>query len=68
MKLKIFLLVASLAIFSFAAQAQNAKSKTEPITAGGIAPDFTLNDQNGKSVTLSKVGKPAVLVFYRGFW
>jgi peroxiredoxin len=68
MKLKIFLLVASLAILSFTAQAQNAKSKTEPIAVGGVAPDFTLNDQNGKSVTLSKVGKTTVLVFYRAFW
>ncbi|MEP6904074.1 MAG: peroxiredoxin family protein [Actinomycetota bacterium] len=68
MKLKIFLFVALLAIFSFAVQAQNAKSKTEPITAGATAPDFTLNDQNGKAVTLSKVGKNTILVFYRGFW
>ncbi|HVE60069.1 MAG TPA: peroxiredoxin family protein [Pyrinomonadaceae bacterium] len=68
MKLKIFLLVASLAILSFGVQAQNAKSKTEPLAVGGVAPDFTLNDRNGKSVTLSKVGKTTVLVFYRAFW
>lgn len=68
MKLKIFLVIASLAILSFGAQAQNAKSKTEPIVIGATAPDFTLNDQNDKSVTLSKVGKPTVLVFYRAFW
>lgn len=68
MKLKIFLLVACLAIFSLTATAQNAMSKTEPIKIGGVAPDFSLTDQNGRTVTLSKVGKPAVLVFYRGFW
>ncbi len=68
MKLKIFLFVAALAIFSFTVQAQNAKSRTAPIAVGEVAPDFSLTDQNGKSVTLSKIGKPAVLVFYRGYW
>ena len=68
MKLKIFLLVAALAIFSFTVQAQNAKSKTEPLAVGEVAPDFTLHDQNGKSVTLSKLKKPIVLVFFRGYW
>jgi len=68
MKSKIFLLVALLAIFSFSAWAQNAMSKTEPLAVGATAPDFTLNDQSGKAVTLSKVGKTTVLVFYRGFW
>jgi peroxiredoxin len=68
MKLKIFLLIAAFVIFSLTALAQNAKSKTEPLTAGQVAPDFTLTDQNGKAVTLSKVGKPAILVFYRGYW
>lgn len=68
MNLKIFLFIALLAIFSFAAQAQNAKSRTEPVAVGGVAPDFSLNDQNGKAVTLSKIGKTTVLVFYRGYW
>jgi hypothetical protein len=40
---------------------------------GSRAPDFTLPDQDGNPVTLSKVlaeSKPAavVLIFYRGFW
>jgi cytochrome oxidase Cu insertion factor (SCO1/SenC/PrrC family) len=68
MKLKIFLFIAALAIFSFTVQAQNAKSRTAPLAVGAVAPDFTLTDQNGKSVTLSKVGKTTVLVFYRGYW
>jgi len=68
MKLKIFLAIALLAVFGSTAQAQNAKSRTEPVKVGMTAPDFTLNDQNGKSVTLSKVGNPAILVFYRGYW
>jgi len=68
MKMKVFLLLASLAVFSFAIQAQNAKSRTEPVTVGMVAPDFTLADQNGKSVTLSKSKGPVVLVFFRGYW
>jgi hypothetical protein len=40
---------------------------------GSRAPDFTLPDQDGNPVTLSKVlqdAKPraVVLIFYRGFW
>lgn len=33
------------------------------------APDFTLNDQDGKPFTLSSLrGSSVVLVFYRGYW
>jgi len=33
------------------------------------APDFTLNDQDGKPFTLSSLrGARVVLVFYRGYW
>ena len=41
-----------------------------PISIGEVAPDFTLEDQNGRTVTLSDArGKsPVVLVFYRGYW
>jgi len=37
---------------------------------GEVAPDFTLEDQNGQKVALSDArGKsPVVLVFYRGYW
>jgi peroxiredoxin len=40
------------------------------VKAGDIAPDFTLADQDGRSLTLSaERGKRAVvLVFYRGYW
>jgi peroxiredoxin Q/BCP len=35
------------------------------LKAGDAAPDFTLKDQNGKDVTLSKLrGKRVVLYFY----
>lgn len=68
MKLKIFLFVGLLAGLAFGAQAQEAKSKTEPLKVGAVAPDFTLKDQNGRQVSLSKAQKPVVLVFYRGYW
>jgi cytochrome oxidase Cu insertion factor (SCO1/SenC/PrrC family) len=33
------------------------------------APDFRLNDQDGKPFTLSSLrGSRVVLVFYRGYW
>jgi hypothetical protein len=40
------------------------------IKPGDAAPDFTLEDQEGKPVTLSdyRGKKTIVLVFYRGYW
>ena len=40
------------------------------IKAGQPAPDFTLEDMEGKSITLSdfRGKKTVVLVFYRGYW
>jgi cytochrome oxidase Cu insertion factor (SCO1/SenC/PrrC family) len=36
---------------------------------GQPAPDFTLNDQDGRPFTLSSLrGSRVVLVFYRGYW
>jgi cytochrome oxidase Cu insertion factor (SCO1/SenC/PrrC family) len=45
-------------------------SKKNALKVGEIAPDFSLKDQNGTIVKLSKVAKksPVILVFYRGFW
>jgi cytochrome oxidase Cu insertion factor (SCO1/SenC/PrrC family) len=44
--------------------------RSTPVAVGEIAPDFTLEDQNGNKVTLSEArGKSAVVVvFYRGYW
>lgn len=44
--------------------------RTEPVSIGEEAPDFTLENTHGKKVTLSAaLGKvPTVLVFYRGYW
>ena len=40
------------------------------VKAGQVAPDFTLEDVDGKSVALSdfRGKKSVVLVFYRGYW
>ena len=40
------------------------------IKVGQPAPDFTLEDVEGKSITLSdfRGKKTVVLVFYRGYW
>ena len=41
-----------------------------PPGVGDAPPDFTLEDQNGRAVTLSAEWKsqPVVLIFYRGHW
>ena len=41
-----------------------------PVKIGDKAPDFTLADQKGKQVKLSKIVKKSnlILVFYRGYW
>jgi cytochrome oxidase Cu insertion factor (SCO1/SenC/PrrC family) len=69
-----------LLLFSIGANAQTKlgpkDSTTLPpadlsrIKAGDEAPDFTLEDQDGKPVTLSdyRNKKSVVLVFYRGYW
>jgi cytochrome oxidase Cu insertion factor (SCO1/SenC/PrrC family) len=46
------------------------KARTTPPGVGEVAPDFRLEDQNGKTVTLSEArGKTTlVVVFYRGYW
>ena len=40
------------------------------IKVGQPAPDFTLEDMDGKTITLSdfRGKKTVVLVFYRGYW
>ena len=52
-----------------AAPAEIVKRST-PVGVGDMAPDFTLEDQDGRTVTLSVELKkqPVVLIFYRGNW
>ena len=79
--MKNILILASIFIFSIAACAQKqdtksttknkkaeVRNKTEPLKVGETAPDFSLNDQNGKKVVLSETKNPVILVFYRGYW
>ena len=51
-------------------QASVYSQRDEPVAVGEVAPDFTLQDQNGQKVTLSAAQRksPVVLVFYRGYW
>ena len=46
------------------------KPRSNPVQVGEVAPNFTLEDQNGQKVTLSELraSAPTVLAFYRGNW
>lgn len=66
--LMVFLLLASGASFGQKESKVMPRSATDPVKAGDIAPDFSLMDDSGKSITLSKIKRPVVLVFYRGYW
>lgn len=50
--------------------ATNASWRSTPIGVGDVAPDFTLEDQNGHKIALADARgqNPVVLVFYRGYW
>jgi len=51
-------------------RADELKPRNSPVAVGEMAPDFTLEDQNNRKVTLSSARgqRPTVLVFYRGNW
>ena len=51
-------------------QSPNRAQRSSPIGIGEVAPDFTLEDQNGNKVTLSAASGqgPVIVVFYRGYW
>ncbi|MBA3714431.1 MAG: redoxin domain-containing protein [Pyrinomonadaceae bacterium] len=78
MKLKVVLpLILVIANFVYAASPQSSVTpsagvagRRSPLQVGEMAPDFMLEDQQGRKVTLSTAqGElPAVLVFYRGYW
>jgi len=44
--------------------------RVTPVMVGEMAPDFTLEDQIRRKITLSESrGKsPLALIFYRGYW
>ena len=64
---KLFILIASIALFSIAAFSQTAPvAPTTTLKVGDTAPDFTLTDTAGKPVKLSdyRGKKNVVLAFY----
>lgn len=56
--------------FAVQAAQPHATMRSTPVATGDTAPDFTLQDQNGRPFTLSSEWKsqPVVLIFYRGYW
>jgi cytochrome oxidase Cu insertion factor (SCO1/SenC/PrrC family) len=71
---KIVVLLLLLTVTAFAQSAPGAEtlspSDLNRVKVGTTAPDFTLENQDGKAVTLSEFRgkKTVVLVFYRGYW
>ena len=63
---KLTVLAALISVFALAAFAQ--RSNTDALNIGETAPDFSLNDENGKSVRLSSINGTTVVVFYRAYW
>ena len=51
-------------------QSPQVQARNPPVGVGEVAPDFTLEDQNGQKIKLSDArGKSlVVLIFYRGYW
>ena len=45
-------------------------TRTPSLASGVAAPDFSLPDEAGRTVSLASLTSrgPAVLVFYRGYW
>jgi cytochrome oxidase Cu insertion factor (SCO1/SenC/PrrC family) len=71
-KFRIPLIVAAVllvvAVLFVAAQMRLPKPQGS-FTAGQLAPDFTLNDQDGHPFPLSdQRGAGVLLIFYRGYW
>jgi peroxiredoxin len=70
----LFVLFCSIALTTvanpFAGNRRDEMKRSAPVSVGEQAPDFTLEDIQGKQVSLSETrGKlPTVLVFYRGYW
>jgi cytochrome oxidase Cu insertion factor (SCO1/SenC/PrrC family) len=73
MKLKLALVLLFLFIALVPARSRLPQKSPEVVPAinvGMVAPDFTLEDSQGRKVTLADEVKnrPVVLVFYRGYW
>ena len=68
--LTLLLQITVLVLIGPGAKPETYGQRTSPVAVGDVAPDFTLQDQNGNKVTLSDARdkSPVVLVFYRGYW
>lgn len=44
------------------------KPRASPVQVGEVAPNFTLEDQQNRKISLPLGKTPAVMVFYRGHW
>lgn len=62
----LFAAAMAVCILSFAAFAQ--RDRTDALKVGEVAPDFSLVSDSGKTVTLSSISGPTVIVFYRAYW
>lgn len=69
MKIAIMILLTMLPSLSLFGQSMKLPSPQKQFVSGAEAANFTLKDQDGRDVTLSKLrGNPVLLVFYRGYW
>lgn len=65
----IFLMVLAFSVLDIRAQKLSTeRSRTQPIEVGQTASDFALKDDTGKTVTLSAIKEPTIIVFYRAYW
>jgi cytochrome oxidase Cu insertion factor (SCO1/SenC/PrrC family) len=69
----VFLLLCALTPLSVVAAEKSAvpaAKRAAPVGVGEVAPDFTLEDQDGRRHMLSaeRGKRPVVLVSYRGYW
>lgn len=53
-------------LLSFTAFAQ--RDRTDALKVGETAPDFSLVSDGGKTISLSTLKGPVVIVFYRAYW
>jgi cytochrome oxidase Cu insertion factor (SCO1/SenC/PrrC family) len=69
-RMRRIVLFAALALSAAGLASAAGSPRTSPVGVGDVAPDFTLQDQNGHPVSLSasRGRHPVVLVFYRGYW
>ena len=63
-------IITEVLLFSILAVAQQVLSRPQIASAvGKPAPNFTLQDQHGKTVRLASLrGRRVLLIFYRGYW